>query len=275
MEQKRVVSIQDISCFGKCSLTVALPIISAMGVETAIIPTAVLSTHTGGFTGFTFTDLSDDIPAIEKHWLSLGLKFDAVYTGYLGSIKQIEMIENFFDCFDALKVVDPVMADHGKLYTGFTVEYAKRMAKMCGKADIILPNITEACLMTDTEYVDSGYDKSYIDGLIQKLAKLGAKKVCITGVSYKPEELGVVLFDTITKKTTEYYSKRIDAQYHGTGDCFASSFVGAVMNGKTMYESIKIAAEFTAECIDKTVGDKQHWYGVKFENCLGDLIKML
>lgn len=134
---KRIVSIQDISCFGKCSLTVALPITSVMGIETCAVPTAVLSTHTGGFTGYTYRDLTGDIPKIARHWKSIDLKFDAVCTGYLGSFEQIRLVSEFFDDFktdDNLLIVDPVMGDKGKFYAGFTNEFAAEMRKLCSKA---------------------------------------------------------------------------------------------------------------------------------------------
>ncbi|MCM1358335.1 MAG: bifunctional hydroxymethylpyrimidine kinase/phosphomethylpyrimidine kinase, partial [Prevotella sp.] len=145
---KRTVTIQDISCFGKCSLTVALPVISAMGIETAVIPTAVLSTHTGGFTGYTFRDLTGDIPEISRHWKSLDIKFDSVYTGYLGSAEQIEIVSKFFDDFrteNNFIVVDPVLGDNGRFYAGFNEDFAGKMAGLCSKADYIIPNMTEAC----------------------------------------------------------------------------------------------------------------------------------
>ena len=157
---KRVVSIQDISCLGKCSLTVALPIISAMGVETCVVPTAVLSTHTGGFSGFTFHDLTQEVAPIADHWAKEGISFDAIYTGYLGSFEQIHLVSQFFDRFggqDTLIYVDPAMADNGVLYTGFTPEFAKEMGKLCGKADVIVPNLTEASFMLGVDYVGEDY----------------------------------------------------------------------------------------------------------------------
>ena len=158
---KRIVSIQDISCFGKCSLTVALPIISAMGIEACPVPTAVLSTHTGGFTGYTYRDLTNDIPSIADHWKSLDLKFDAVATGYLGSFEQIKIVSDFFDKFktdDNLIIVDPVMGDKGHFYAGFTEDFALEMKKLCSKADVIVPNLTEAAQLLDEDYIDGGFN---------------------------------------------------------------------------------------------------------------------
>lgn len=274
---KRAVTIQDISCFGKCSVTVALPLISAMGVECAVIPTAVLSTHTGGFTGFTFRDLSEDIPKIAAHWKTQGLKFDGVYTGYLGSPEQAQMIEDFIDEFDpALKFVDPAMADNGKLYAGFTHDIVDAMAKLCGRADIIVPNLTEATLMLGEEFRRPGeYDEAYIHDILKRLCGLGAKTAAVTGVMYDGKNQGVVGYNSVTGQYDEYFSENLPISCHGTGDVFSSAMFGALMLGKTLAESMKIAVEMTVDCIRHTMGDDAHWYGVKFEECIPDLVRML
>ncbi|MBR5746160.1 MAG: pyridoxamine kinase [Clostridia bacterium] len=274
-EYKRVLTVQDISCFGQCSLTVALPIISACGVETCILPSAVLSTHTGGFTGFTFRDLTDDIPAIAAHWNKEGIKFDAIYTGYLGSQKQIDMVKGLFTTLGKegfVKLVDPAMADNGKLYTGFDRDYARAMAELCAEADIVLPNITEACFMTGFEYAEE-YGEEYVETLLQLLAAYGMNNVVLTGVSYEKDTTGVVV--KCGDKVKYYKHRRVPTSSHGTGDVFASAFTGALMNGFDEYDSARIAADFTLECIERTVGDEDHKYGVKFELALPELIKML
>ncbi|MCH5324276.1 MAG: pyridoxamine kinase [Eubacterium sp.] len=272
---KRVLTIQDISCFGQCSLTVALPIISACGAETCIMPSAVLSTHTGGFTGFTVRDLTDDIPDIQKHWIKEGISFDAIYTGYLGSQKQIDYVQDIFKTLcreGAYKIVDPAMADNGKLYVGFDDAYAEAMKPLCFGADIILPNITEACLLTGAEYRET-YDKAYIDEIIAKLAAGGAKTVILTGVSYSDETTGVLVYENGEQKYYEH--KKISKSCHGTGDVYASAFVGALLRGKSCYDAAKIAADYTLKCIENTIDDSDHWYGVKFETALPDLIKSI
>lgn len=273
---KRIVTIQDISCLGKCSLTVALPIISAMGVEAAIIPTAVLSTHTM-FKNFTCKDLDDQIVPIADHWKSENLKFDGIYTGYLASAEQIETVRGVIDKLkgeNTLVVVDPAMADNGKMYPAFDESFPKAMAGLCGSADIILPNITEACFMTDTEYKED-YDKEYIDALLKKLAQLGCKKVVLKGVSFDGN-YGVLCYDCKTGEINSYYHEKLNRSFHGTGDIFASTFVGAVMRGKDMLESVKLAADYTVECIRKTLeSDKPNWYGVDFEAVMGFLIDRL
>lgn len=275
---KRVVTIQDISCFGKCSLTVALPIISAMGVEAAILPTAVLSTHTGGFKNFTFRDLSEDIPKIFNHWKEENINFDAIYTGYLGSFEQIDQMKDFIDKRPSgtLAFVDPAMADNGKLYTGFTPEFARHMGTLCAKADIIVPNLTEASFMLGIDYVESGYDKAYIEDVLKKLTALGAKKAVLTGVSFNDKELGFAMYDSETDEFAYYFNEKIDAKFHGTGDIFSSTCVGALMRGKTLYEALQIAADYTVECIKITMPDKEnHWYGVKFEEAVPYLVNRL
>lgn len=275
MDYKRILTIQDISCVGQCSLTVALPILSACGLETAILPSAVLSTHSVGFRDFTFRDLTEDIPAIRHHWQQEGIRFQAVYTGYLGSARQIEMVQGI--CQNLLvpggkKIVDPAMADRGELYPVFDMDFVQEMKKLVGKGDIVLPNITEASLLTDTEYREE-YDEEYICGLVAGIHRLGAGTVVLTGVSYDAQSTGVLVSEQ--GKQTYYRHELLDRGCHGTGDVYASSFVGAYMHGKTVPEAARIAADYTLACIKNTLDDPDHWYGVKFEPVLGELIDAL
>ena len=275
---KKVLTVQDISCVGQCSLTVALPIISACGIETAILPSAVLSTHTGGFSGWTFRDLTDDIPGIVDHWEKEKISFDAIYTGYLGSRRQIELVKDIFARLAApscLKVVDPAMADHGKLYYGFDEAFAREMGTLCGKADIALPNITEAAMMTDMPYIGEGYDEAYIKELMEKVLALGAKTVVLTGVSYRASELGAAVLARGDKEISYYFHERLAKSCHGTGDIYASAFVGAMVKGRTPPEAAKIAADFTLAGMKATLGDDTHWYGTKFEKALPLLVNEL
>lgn len=273
MSYKRLLTIQDISCVGQCSLTVALPIISACGIETAVLPSAVLSTHTAGFSGFTFTDLTDDMPNIEKHWNKEGILFDAIYTGYLGSTKQIEFVKSIFNTCskkDSLKIVDPAMADNGKLYPAFDMDYVNAMKTLCSNADFLLPNITEACFLTDIEY-KTEYDEKYIQTILDKLVSLGAKTIVLTGVSYQKDKTGVIVYDG---NNVQYYEHdKLPNSCHGTGDIYASAFAGALVKGKAPYKAAKIAADYTVSCIECTKGDSDHWYGAKFEPVLINLIK--
>lgn len=274
---KRIVTIQDISCVGKCSLTVALPIISAMGVEAAVLPTAVLSTHTA-FKGFTFRDLTADIRPIAEHWKTEKIGFDAIYTGYLGSFEQLELVSEFFDCFGTEKnliVIDPVMGDYGRLYPGFTQKFADSMAKLCGKADIIVPNMTEASFMLGTEYREK-YDEAFIRDILKKLCALGAKTSVLTGVSFTEGQIGVMSYDSLADKYFTYFRERIDASYHGTGDVFASALTGALMNGFSVEESLKVAVDYTVECIKVTKADPDgRWYGVNFEEAVPYLVRRI
>lgn len=275
MDYKRILTIQDISCVGQCSLTVALPILSACGLETAILPSAVLSTHTMGFEGFTVRDLSDDIPKIAKHWDKEGIKFDGIYTGYLGSTKQIDYVIDIFDKLmveGGKKIVDPAMADYGKLYPAFDMEYVEAMKKLVAISDLTIPNITEAAFLTGADYREN-YDENYINALIDGLIKLGAKEVVLTGVSYDEATTGIVVGNGDENKY--YRHEKLPLSCHGTGDVYASAFVGAYMQGKSSYEAAGIAGEYTVKCIKNTIGDKSHWYGVKFEPLLIDLIKSL
>ena len=274
MNYKKVLTIQDISCVGQCSLTVALPIISACGVETCVLPSAVLSTHTAGFSGYTFRDLTEDMPAIKDHWVKEGIAFDAIYTGYLGSAKQIDYVADIFQAVGgkAVKVVDPAMADNGKLYPGFDMEFVAAMAKLCAKADYVIPNITEACFMTGVEY-KTEYDRAYIDEILAKLTEMGCRNVIFTGISYQAGKTGIVVLEN---GVYSYYEHdKLPNSCHGTGDIYASAFVGALVRGKSAYEAAKIAGDYAVACIKCTAQLDNHWYGAAFEPVLGKLIEML
>ena len=272
MSYKKILTIQDISCVGQCSLTVALPIISACGIETCVLPSAVLSTHTAGFSGYTFRDLTEDMPAINEHWKKEGIKFSAIYTGYLGSTKQIEYVENIFTdaaAEDCVKIVDPAMADNGNLYPGFDKEFVEAMKGLCGKADFVVPNITEACFLTDMEY-KTEYDRAYIDDILEKLCALGCKNIIMTGISYNDKTTGVVIMENGVYNYYEHI--KLPRICHGTGDIYASTFVGALIRGKSAYVAAKLAADYTLECVKATMEEEGHWYGAKFEPVLPYLI---
>ena len=275
---KRIITIQDISCVGKCSLTVALPIISAMGVEASVLPTAVLSTHTA-FKGFTFRDLTSDIQPICDHWKQEKIHFDAIYTGYLGSFEQLDLMHKLIADFgggDTLTIVDPCMADNGKLYTGFTQEFAFAMAKLCSKANVIVPNLTEASFMLGIPYKASGYDEEYIKDILKKLAALGAQKIVLKGVQFEEDKIGVVSYDSASDSFDWYFHKKMPVSFHGTGDIFASVLTGALMRGLTLQESYTLAADFVVESIKETLSHENYnWYGVDFEAAFPYLLKRL
>ena len=275
-DYKRILVVQDISCVGQCSLTVALPILSACGMETAILPSAVLSTHTAGeFKGYTYRDLTDDIPAILDHWMRQGITFDALYTGYLGSTLQVEMVERIMDTLitpGGVKIVDPAMADNGKLYVGFDSEYVAAMRRLCARADIILPNITEAAMMTGRTYSET-HSEDYISDLLVGLAEMGDAAVVLTGVSYEPDVIGAL---AVEGGDAQYYGRhRIPKMFHGTGDVYASAFTGAYLRGHSLHGAARVAVDFTLAAIENTITAPEHWYGVRFEPVLPALMKRL
>ncbi len=275
---KRILTIQDISCVGKCSLTVALPIISACGIETAVLPTAVLSTHTA-FSGFTFRDLTEDVLPIAKHWKEQKIDFDAIYTGYLGSKEQIELCKKIIADFkkeNNFVIIDPVMADNGELYKGFTQEFAFDMASLCSLADIVVPNITEASFMLNIPYVEKDYSEDYIKDILVRLTNLGSKIAILTGVSFEKGKLGIYGYNSVKKEFFSYYSKHVPAKFHGTGDIFASTLCGALAKGKTLEQASKITVDYTVKCIEATLKNENHnWYGVDFESCIPYLVKKI
>lgn len=275
---KRVITVQDISCVGKCSLTVALPVISAMGVEACVLPTAVLSTHTA-FKGFTFRDLTADISAITSHWKQEKIGFDAIYTGYLGSFEQIELMHSLISDFgggSTRVIVDPCMGDNGALYSGFTPDFAKAMAVLCSKADVIVPNLTEASFMLDVPYVAAGYTKEYIEDLVQKLAGLGSRRVVLKGVSFDDKKIGIVSYDSQNQKISWYFHERMPQSFHGTGDIFASVLTGALVRGFELQDACRLAADFVVEAIRATLSHKDYnWYGVDFESAIPYLVEKI
>lgn len=253
--QKRVAAIHDLSGFGKCSLTVALPILSAAGIETSALPTAILSTHTGGISGYTYRDLTEDMRPVMKHWKSLDIKFDAIYTGFLGSFEQLDIVKEFFDAFrqeDNLILVDPVMGDNGELYTVFTHEFAAGMRMLCQKADIIVPNLTEAALLLDEPFHPGPYTHAYIESLLRKLGALGPQKVVLTGVYFKEDELGAATYDRTTDTIDYVFTQKIPGYYHGTGDVFASALLSALLNDFSLIDAAAIAVHFTTDSIRRT-----------------------
>ena len=287
---KRVLTVQDISCVGKCSLTAAIPVISAMGIEVCPLPTAILSNHTA-FSSFSFLDLADKIPEILNEWKKQGFHFDAIYTGYLGSIKQIDLVHKILDEFaqnDTLVVIDPCMADNGKLYTGFSQDFVQQMAKLCGRANVILPNMTEACFLLNQDYDIFTHTNERITKLMAKLLSLGAQQVILKGVEFSKEKIGVAYcsqklfnnnFSTNENNMEDmkiYFHHRYDENFHGTGDVFASAVTGALVLKKDIKDAVKIACDFVQESIECTLlNPNYNWYGVDFESALRNLPKKL
>lgn len=278
MKQKRVLAVHDLSCVGRCSLTVALPILSAAGLEASALPTAVLSTHTGGFTGMTFRDLTQDLPAIFAHWKTLDLAFDAIYTGYLGSAEQVALVEQLFDAFRGEQtkiIVDPVMGDHGKLYPGMSEKMPQLMKTLCQKADVIVPNQTEAALMLSRPYLETP-DKAEVDDLMQALREMTQASVVLTGISPEEGKLGAAVYDRETGQTACPAAPHMPGSYHGTGDVYASALTGAYLAGKTLVQAAQIAADFTQQSIVETLPlGLETRYGVCFERALPQLLRAL
>lgn len=278
-KQKRVAAIHDISGIGKCSLTAAIPVISAAGIEAAAMPTAVLSTHTGNIQGYTYRDLTSDLCNMAEHWKKLGITFDGIYSGFLGSIEQVDIVCDFIDMFrtdDTVVIVDPAMADGGKMYTTFDKAFAKEMTLLCRKADIIVPNLTEAAFLLGEEYVEPPYSKDYIEGIIRQLSSLGPEMVVLTGVAFNNDELGCAVYCRGLDDVFYSFSKKYPGIYYGTGDLFASALTGAYMRGKTIFESAGIALEFTCSSIGRTYkAGTDTRLGVNFEQGIADYIKSL
>lgn len=271
MKYKRILTIQDVSCVGKCSMAVALPILSACGHEVCILPTAVLSTHTGISARPAVHHMDASLTAIRKHWQEQGISFDVILTGYLGSVQAVD--ETLVICQTLLApggelIVDPAMADHGRLYSGLSHEYAEAMSRLCDIADILLPNVTEAAMLSGLEYrvPDAGYVADLLSGL-------RCNRIVLTGIGYEPSETGVEIRDGDIIKA--YRHRRFNKNYHGTGDIFAACLAGAIASGKSLCDSARIAADFTALAIEHTWKDPSNSFGVKFEPYLWKLHDMI
>jgi pyridoxine kinase len=255
---------------------VALPVISAAGIEVSCIPTAILSTHTGGFTGYTYRDLTGDMLPIVSHWRELSLRFDALYTGYLGSPEQLDIVSGIFDALagdDTLIVVDPVMADDGRLYPSFPHDFPSGMRELCSKADVVVPNMTEALLLLGEPYSEGPYTSEFIDGVTRRLLELGPRRVILTGVYFDGKQLGAASRSAGASGSELVMSRRIPGSYHGTGDVFASALTAGLVRGMTPESAARVAVDFTVGCIERTrrAGTDTR-FGVDFESGLADFI---
>ena len=262
---KKLLTIQDISCYGQCSITAALPTLSAYGVETAILPSAILSTYTSGFSNYTFLDLTDEMPKIINHWISEGIKFDCIYTGYIGNSRQFDYILKCKEHLlkdDGLFIVDPAMADNGRMYKGLGDDILNGMKRICSVADYILPNITEACFLTNNDY-----EKYNDEILLNELYKLGAKNVILTGVE-DDNKIGASSYDG--KNIVTILKEKQPRSYHGTGDLFSSIVIAKILAGESIKDTLSSACDFVINSIKATLGDESHKYGVKFEDVLNN-----
>lgn len=276
--QKRALAIHDISCIGRCSITVALPILSAAGIDTGILPTAILSTHTGEFTGYTYRDLTEDLSPVVDHWKSLDISFDALYSGFLGSAQQIDDIASIFHTFKTeqnLLMVDPVMGDNGNLYSVYTSEMAEGMRRLCAMADLIVPNCTEAAFLLDRPY-RIPQNEAEAKELLLALCKLGAPKTVLTGVSLSPGRLGAVCYDR--EQDAFFYADDtyIEGTFHGTGDVFSSGLLAALLNDFSLPEALQIAVTYTHRTIEYTIEEgRPARFGPCFERATPDLLRLL
>ena len=255
MSTPRVAAIHDMSGFGRCSLTVAIPILSAMGIQCCPLPTAFLSTHTGGFEGFTFLDMTDELPKVAAHWKSLGLEFQAVYSGFLGSERQIAIVEDFLREFrgaDTAAVSDPVMGDHGEVYQTYTPAMCAGMARLAELADVITPNLTEAALLLGVPYDALPAGEAGCREVVERLSLDGRRSVVLTGASTAPELTGAMCFDAKTGRTEAVQTRRVPQEFHGTGDVFASVLTGALVQGASLPDAVRQAVDFVRACAERT-----------------------
>lgn len=276
MSTPRVTAIHDMSGFGRCSLTVILPILSAMGVQCCPLPTAFLSTHTGGFENFTFLDMTEEMPKIARHWKSLGLRFDAVYSGFLGSARQIGLVSDYIRDFrgEGLVVVDPVMGDGGAVYRTYTPEMCRGMTRLAEQADVITPNLTEAALLLGVPYASLPAGGDGLRGIAERLSLEGRRSVVLTGAGLEPDSTGAMCFDASTGQTEAVQTRRVNRDFHGTGDVFASVLTGALVQGSSLIEAARTAAEFVRACAERTAEENLPMReGVDFEPLLGLLTK--
>ncbi|HIV85216.1 MAG TPA: pyridoxamine kinase [Candidatus Monoglobus merdigallinarum] len=256
----KVCAVHDISGFGKVSLTEVIPILSAMGVEVCPLPTAVLSTHTFEFENYTFCDLTGEMQKIIDHWEKIGLKFDAVYSGYMGSAEQIRILKGFMQKAGqngALLVVDPVMGDNilssRDFYSEKVLGMLGGMKELCSIADIITPNVTEACLLTGEKYSSRPVSNSKIKRYLKKLAALGAKYVVITSVMDSENSMCVAVYDGDTGKYYKVNCGFVNRPFHGTGDIYTSVLTGAMLKGLSIIEAANLAAGFVYKAIQLTI----------------------
>ncbi len=275
---KRVLTIQDISCLGKCSLTAALPVLSAMGMEAVILPTAVLSTHTG-FKGAYVKELTEIIEPVTRHWKSQGINFDSISCGYLGSASQLVLVKRIFEEFkeaDTKIVIDPVMGDHGRLYSGFDMDYVIQMREFCRSADILLPNLTEAAYLLGIEYNNLPKDREGYENLVLELSKLNKGIVICKGIRLEKEKIAVLAYNSHTMEMVFCEREYLNSQLSGTGDIFAAVCQGAFARGTELKEAAELAMDFVLECMKKTMADADHrWYGVNFEEALPFLFQKI
>lgn len=267
--QKRIAAIHDLSCFGKCSMAVVLPVVSCMGVECAMLPTALLAGHFAALPEVSVLDLTERMGVIADQWEKGAVTFDGIFSGYLGSAAQVEQVAAFVRRFrgpETVFVADPAMADRGRLYKGFDMDHVRAMAKLCAGADVTLPNVTEACLMLDVPYREE-HDRAYIEALVHGMLALGAKAVVLTGVCLTEGTVGIACCSG--GEVVFLDRPRVPGHYNGTGDIFGAVFSASVVNGRGFLQSAEKAMDFTSRVIAETAKNPDHRpYGVDLEQNL-------
>ena len=273
MRTPRVAAIHDMSGFGRCSLTVAIPVLSAMGLQCCPLPTAFLSTHTGGFEGFSFLDMTDEMPRVADHWKTLDMDFKCIYSGFLGSERQIEIVSEFIRDFrqkDTVVVVDPVMGDHGAVYQTYTPAMCEGMAHLAEQADVIVPNLTEAALLLGIPYEELPTGEAGCREIVERLSLNGRRSVVLTGASAAPDLTGAMCFDAKSGQTESIQVSRVPREFYGTGDVFASVLAGALVKGTDLPEATRQAVDFVRACAERTAEQNLPIReGVDFEPLLG------
>ena len=273
MPAPRIAAIHDLSGFGRCSLTIVIPALSAMGVQCCPLPTAYLSTHTGGFEGNTFLDLTDQMAPVTAHWRSLGLTFDAIYTGFMGSREQMALTAEFLLTFrrpGCPAVVDPVMGDHGRPYRTYTPQMCRAMGELADRADVIVPNATEAALLLGVDWEQLRLDQAEdCRRWARALSLDGRRSVVLTGTALTPDAAGAVCYDRDTGAAELVSAPLAPGEFHGTGDLFASVLAGALVRGMSLVQGAQLAADFTSQCAARTgAQDLPRREGVDFEPLL-------
>ena len=276
--QKQVLAIHDLSCVGRCSLTVALPVLSAAGLHVSVLPTALLSTHTGEFTGYTNLDLTQEMAKIYAHFQTLPLRFDGLYSGFLGSWEQLALVEDVFAHYrraDTLLLVDPVMADHGKLYATYTETLARDMGRLCRQADVIVPNLTEAAILLEASYREQP-SFPQVEAMLRALNKrYGCRQAVITGI-LQDGLLGAAAYDAQRDCVFFHGQPPMDHVFYGTGDVLASALLAGLMRGRSLSQATTLAVDFTYQSMLHTLDNGLPLrYGVAFEQALPMLVRSL
>lgn len=272
---KHVICIQDISCYGKCSLTVALPILNAAGLHVSPLPTALLSTHTGGFSSPHKLDLHDDMNAILKHWENIAFSADAIYSGYASDKQQLDSVIRAFQQYpDALHLADPVMGDHGKRYASLSDDVERGMKELCHTADIITPNMTEAYMLLDEPFQAAPYTETELFRITTALKRRYQADIILTGASVSKYQLGCICLSD-NEKPKLLMAEQLPYHYHGSGDLFTSAFLGAYLNNQSLTQACQTAMIYTIQCmIFSHEASQPERNGICFEPFLADYITL-